>query len=688
MKMLSCCILLAISPAIYANTCISEPWNNQVQYRNDDLVTHQNAEYMAKWWTKGEQPDPDYQWGAWKKLHDCTAETPTPEPTPDPDPTPDPEPTPANTLTAEQAVLSGSASLSNGEIDIQTGQASWLINIASAGRYQFEFDYRSPYGDKTNTFSVGGQSQSVTTAQTSATTTWQWTLDLAAGNQQLMVDGGSGNWGYIFISQIRYKKLDDDSKPPVDGEYPGTEVTDSTRDNYADYADTIPDVPPEYYLDQDEQTKVVGDYGNIYDKALYDKGYGEDVGIAWAGWNPFHYLGNKAHKMAVIDEYNIKRISFIPTYFIATYDEGVRCNDTNNTLSVSQQVDLLTELVNKGIRINYRPHIDPIKFSWEGASAGMNPGDLDWRGLFDQLDPMGSDYQCVIDQGLTILKQVIENSSTPIKEPIRFDLGAELMSPTKVYPHNWLQLAQSVRAKLNADPKLRDNVILGHNFSHHVQYLVEIEDHPEYFSRIVSGSEFEQYPHLLFVDDMTQQQRHDLAEYIKALDTVTVSQYMPMDITQPITDNTVVDIPTTASDVKDALMIHEQNFIQKVLMGKLGIAKQDLPVFHLGEYGMGIKGLITPNVWDSTAVTDEEKISYEVHQRHAQVAIDGLLQYMQHSESTAKSLLIWVSGAPYDVIGFYKGDGQGMDTGDEGHGYPGMSPFNPQAAQSLKQYWK
>jgi hypothetical protein len=391
--------------------------------------------------------------------------------------------------------------------------------------------------------------------------------------------------------------------------------------------------------------------------------------------------------MAVIDEYNIKRLSFIPTYFIASYTEGVRCNDSQNTLTAAQQVDLLTELVNKGVRINYRPHIDPIKFSWEGSSANQNPGDLDWRGLFDQLDPMGDDYKCVIDQGLQIIKQVIENAGSNLKEPVRFDLGAELMSSTKIFPHKWGQLAQHVRLKVEEDTALKNNVILGHNFSHHVQYLMEIEDHSEYFSRIVSGGSFENYPNLLFVDDMTSTQRQDLADYIKALDVVTVSQYMPMDVITPIVDNTVVDIATTPTDVKDALLIHEQNFVQKVLMGKLGIKKEELPSFHLGEYGMGIKGLITPNVWDSSAVSADEKISYEVHQKHAEVAIKGLLEYMQAPETMSKSLIIWVSGAPYDVISFYKGDGQGMDTGDAGHGYPGMPPFNQEAADSLKNYW-
>ncbi|NLS11665.1 hypothetical protein HGP28_02020 [Vibrio sp. SM6] len=656
-------------------------------------MSYQHAQYSAKWWNLSEVPDPQNPWGAWQKLNDCessSAEGELPN-----------QPAPSEyVLSPDDAQLVGSANLSGDTINLATGEAVWHVKVETAGQYQVEFDYTSPYGTKTNRFYAGEQSQSVTTPQSELTETVMFEVNLTAGEHKLGVDGGNGSWGYIFLSQARVSlkqsgitpptnpPTEPPVNPPEEGEYPGTVVTDSTRENYADYADTIDNVSPQYYLTQDDQTKVLGNYGNIYDAGLYDKGYGEDVGIAWAGWNPYHYLGNKAHKMALIDEYNIQRVSFIPTYFIATYEEGIRYNDTRNTLSVAQQAQIIKELIDKGVRINYRPHIDPIKFSWDGASPNMDPGYLDWRGLFDELDPMAADYRGVIDQGLAVIKQALQNAQAPLKEPVRFDLGAELMMSTKQFPHRWHQLALAVREQIEADPLLRDNVVLGHNFSHHVQYLVELENHPEYFTRIVSGDSFVNYPHLLFVDDMTQQQRADLASYIKALDTVTVSQYMPMDVTKPILDNTVIDIETTATDVKDALMIHEQNFIQKVLMGKLGIAKQDLPVFHLGEYGMGIKGLITPNVWDSNAVTDEEKISFDVHQRHAQIAIDGLLEYMQHSQSAAKSLIIWVSGAPYDVIGFYKGDGQGMDTGDEGHGYPGKSPFNPQAAASLKAYWK
>ncbi|AWB65997.1 hypothetical protein C2869_05890 [Saccharobesus litoralis] len=601
-------------------------------------------------------------------------------------------------LTIDQANLSDGANLASDHINLNKGLAQWSYNAPTSGQYQIDVIYQSPYGSKVNNFYVNDNVQSVTTAQTSSDASYRFTLELAAGNNTIGVDARN-QWGYIWLRGVNIiAPADSDSSTGDNGtgdngtggdnsNYPGSYVTDSTKDNFADFADTIPSVASNQYIVQTDQTQVFGDYGDLYDGALFDKGLGQDVGIAWAGWNPYHYEANKATKMAVIDEYNIKRVSFIPTYFISTYAEGIRCHDDNNTLSAAKQASLIKELIDKGVRVNYRPHIDPIQFSWLGANGNENPGSLNWRGLFDQLDPMADDYKCVIDKGLAIIEDVLNQVNLPLAEPIRYDIGAELMESTKNYPARWVELLAYVRAQVAANPTLANNVFFSHNFSHHIQYLMELENHPEYFSRIVSGSSFQQYQHLLFLDDMTDQQRADIANYIKALDTVTVSQYMPMDILNPVTDNNSTSIPTTPSDVKDALQIHEQNFLQKVLMGKLGIAKDDLPPFHLGEYGMGVKGLVTPNVWDRDEVTAAELVSYEAHQKHAEVAIKGLLEYMQDPNTVAKSLMIWVSGAPYDVIGFYNGDGVGLDVGDAEHGYPGQSPFNVEAAAALKDYW-
>ena len=55
----------------------------------------------------------------------------------------------------------------------------------------------------------------------------------------------------------------------------------------------------------------------------------------------------------------------------------------------------------------------------------------------------------------------------------------------------------------------------------------------------------------------------------------------------------------TAEQVSRALSHHENNFIEEVLINELGIDRKDIPVLHIGEYGMGWRGLVAPNVWDT-----------------------------------------------------------------------------------------
>ena len=258
------------------------------------------------------------------------------------------------------------------------------------------------------------------------------------------------------------------------------------------------------------------------------------------------------------------------------------------------------------------------------------------------------------------------------------------MMSVKLYTSEWVELIEYVREKINANPEMKENVLIGYNFCHHIEYLIEINDNDDYFSRIVgSGVTHEARQDLLYVDDMTEANKKLLGEFIKNLDSFSISQYMPMDIFNP-TDVTSNTVPTTAEDVCNALVQHEQNFLQKVLIGKLGIAPDEIPPFHVGEYGMGIKGLSAPNVWDRTKWSDNELVSYEAQQKHVQIAIEGLQLYMQDERTVANSLVIWISGAPYDFLNFYPG----MNIGDAGHGYPGKAAYNSVAANSMINYWK
>lgn len=414
---------------------------------------------------------------------------------------------------------------------------------------------------------------------------------------------------------------------------------------------------------------------------------GEDVGVVWASWNPSHFTGtNYTHFMNKVDEYNIKRVTIIPTYYMDTYSEGVRYEDWVNTPDLDIQSDVVIALLNEGVRINFRPHIDPLQFSWAGASSSTaNPGTLGWRGVFDQLDPMdnGQNYKEVIVNSLEVLKTIVTSvDETLIIEPIRFDIGAELMESTKNYAESWVQLLAFVRYEMETNyPELDGKVILSHNFCHHIEYLKRLENHyNDYFSRILGDGDVDSNQNLLFIDDMSSGSKSALAEYIKGLDTFSVSQYMPMDIFGTVGS-------TTPENVRDALLLHEANFLDEIIGTELGISEEEMPPFQIGEYGMGIRGLAAPNVWDRAewveAGHEDALISYAEHQIHAKTAIDGLLLYMQDSRSVVNSFQIWMSGAPYDILNL----NPTFSTGDAGHGYPGYSAFNNSAANALKTYW-
>ena len=473
-----------------------------------------------------------------------------------------------------------------------------------------------------------------------------------------------------------------------------TAVTDSTRENFGDYVGVISnvDINGTMLYSQDDLTKEFGNFGNLYDKSLYDNGKGSDVAIAFCGWNLANYIEdpNLAYKMNFFTEggeYGARRMTFIPTYFLDTYQEGIMVNG-KNTLTPDQQAEIMAEALKMGVSLNYRLHIDPQRFAPEAGSYSKVdtsvPGSQWWRGEFTKVNPMGDDYIAMIDQGFESLEKTFQLiGNTKLSEPIRFDIGAELMTSIKNYTKEWNELVEYCKAKRDASPALRDNVIIGYNFCHHIEYLIEIENHDDYFERINgTGITYKERQDLLFVDDMPEENRLLLGEFIKNLDSFSISQYMPMDIFSPA-DLKSTNIATTAEDVRDALLTHEQNFIQKILIGKLGIAPDEIPPLHLGEYGMGIKGLTAPNVWDRTAWTDNELATLEAQRKHMEIAIKGLLMYMQDERSVAKTLALWISGAPYDFINFYPG----MNIGDEGHGYPGEEAYNAKAAQTLIDYW-
>jgi len=66
------------------DTCTAPLWDPDAVYWGGDIVSHDNAEWKAKWWTQGEEPGTTGEWGVWEKQRDCIVPTVTPTPTPAP----------------------------------------------------------------------------------------------------------------------------------------------------------------------------------------------------------------------------------------------------------------------------------------------------------------------------------------------------------------------------------------------------------------------------------------------------------------------------------------------------------------------------------------------------------------------------------------------------------------------------
>ncbi|GAB3995668.1 hypothetical protein GCM10029992_13550 [Glycomyces albus] len=60
------------------------PWDSGAVYTGGDLVSYQDTEYRAKWWTTGEEPGTTGQWGVWRPSARATAPGRTPPTTPPP----------------------------------------------------------------------------------------------------------------------------------------------------------------------------------------------------------------------------------------------------------------------------------------------------------------------------------------------------------------------------------------------------------------------------------------------------------------------------------------------------------------------------------------------------------------------------------------------------------------------------
>ena len=58
------------------DVCTVPAWNTTATYWARDLVSHEGREWMAKWWTQGEEPGTTGQWGVWSDQGACSSNLP------------------------------------------------------------------------------------------------------------------------------------------------------------------------------------------------------------------------------------------------------------------------------------------------------------------------------------------------------------------------------------------------------------------------------------------------------------------------------------------------------------------------------------------------------------------------------------------------------------------------------------
>lgn len=409
------------------------------------------------------------------------------------------------------------------------------------------------------------------------------------------------------------------------------------------------------------------------------------IGILWSTWHPDHFMHYEDY-VATMEQWGMSYVSINPTYFLNTYAEGIltEWNGQEVTPSIALQKSVVKHLIAEGFYINYRPHVDPIKFAMQEGSSernncNTNPGGKDWRGEFDLMDPTDPTIgykEKVILPGLQMLAEAIRESKKAgytLVSPIRFDLGAELMDAMLNYPTHWSDLLAAVRTLLNTTySDVKNDIVLGHNFCHHIEYLMRLPGHPDFFRRIMADQTTVGHDDLLYLDrpGITDATRKAIGQYIAGLDEMSLSQYMPLDIFTP------ADEKTTADEVYTALLWHEQNFINECLVQECGVPIDKLPILHIGEYGMGWRGLNAPNVWDVQAWQKAGNgamiLSESEQKQDAAIAIDGIIKYVDETSPTNyRSFLLWFGGKPYDLLNI--------------NSYSNW--YNPKAATALQNYW-
>lgn len=348
---------------------------------------------------------------------------------------------------------------------------------------------------------------------------------------------------------------------------------------------------------------------------------GPRLGVSWPAFRADDYANPKAH-LGRVHRAGFRLVTLVPTYGYT----GLNEIDHHAAPSFEDQAHAIATALETGLAVVVKPHLDPPVYQ-PGFDAFRTTNHswrahCPWRGYFD-VDPLSDAYlRELMVPTLEAIERALGRADASVA-PVRLDLGSELMNSTVHQPGRWAELAARMRKEIRARG-LQGRVLLSHNFSHHVQIPQD------------------------FVLRMSATERDSLARYVRSLDAVALSQYMDLTAAMPA-DARGTRLPTE-EEVAEALLRHERAFRRDILERHLGLDAEEVPPIHIGEFGIGVGGLAHPNLWQGDTNEEEQReLRRAVIRGHA-----GLLAYLDESETTVHSAVLWVTGGTYDVFGWMK----------------------------------
>jgi hypothetical protein len=344
------------------------------------------------------------------------------------------------------------------------------------------------------------------------------------------------------------------------------------------------------------------------------------LGVTYVGWRGQYRVASQ--RIAIFKKIGFKVISFVPTY---AYD-GLDHIDLGSGPDQAELGEAVSAALRAGFSVVVKPHLDPPLYGpgfdpWKSENHSWRVH-CPWRGFFD-VDPMSASYrEGIVFGSLRAIKGAFDGLGALAAQPVRLEVGAELMNSVVYTPDRWeavLAAAKKERHRLGLDGK----VLLSHNFTHHIEIA---ED---------------------FVGRMNAARRGALKRYIRGLDALALSQYMDLTAAMPAADRGR-RLPSP-DEVAQALVMHEKSFKKDILGAALGLRPTDMPPLHIGEFGVGRGGLRHPNLWAGDATPAQEKeLAREIARGH-----EGLLRYLALMDGrSAQSAVLWVTGPHYDLFGW------------------------------------